>query len=682
MKIRIDFGEVRPALARCKRLRRAIGTVNPRPAGLHHDLIQASKKSLAGSLAWYAGPQREFNLSIIRSFDILAPAVVKAKVNLRIKAMGGRLTQLERDNTALTSSLQKCVQVLTKLESLANSHKNGGAQTTPASMDPVSHPHAQRVWLFDFKELRNAVAAVGGQRSAVQQVTPPPSGWYNGLVKLSRKLLGRLLAWYIQPQREFNLSALQCMAIIANFIEDLQADLKATDEHLLQLESGNLELASSLLKCMELLAALESPASSERKVDLEAALASMGGDVSKPRPVPDAWCFPIPELRSAVAAIEGPMNAIGTGETQLSGRYHRQTQHLEGLLAWYAWPVSDFNDFMNRSVEEFVCAVENLCTVMVALDERLMQAEHRMTILAESIQEQLGRLHEQVEKIVGLQHTASCEVSPGRIETGWNEAAREVSQFYIDTGLGNDRTAYVIGLFGSGRWYINTLMTHIGERAQYFRDGMRLHRGPTSMIYSGHATMRYMSRGQSEPAIMGHILEAVRSGFADVIFIYRHPLDSLLTNWIYWRTYARDNRGSWGISEAYKRTDDLCADVEQNFSEFMAFAQGDPDFFAEELGPRFLSFTEFVEETELHLQSATLRLRLEDFMLDPVKEFSKIVEVMSVDLDLSRLHIAPPRTQPYRYLTVKENVPLFRSFIDGLSDETRRRIERFGYSLG
>ena len=101
------------------------------------------------------------------------------------------------------------MQVLTKLESLANSHKNGGAQTTPASMDPVSHPHAQRVWLFDFKELRNAVAAVGGQRSAVQQVTPPPSGWYNGLVKLSRKLLGRLLAWYIQPQREFNQSALR-----------------------------------------------------------------------------------------------------------------------------------------------------------------------------------------------------------------------------------------------------------------------------------------------------------------------------------------------------------------------------------------------------------------------------------------------------------------------------------------
>ena len=37
--------------------------------------------------------------------------------------------------------------------------------------------------------------------------------------------------------------------------------------------------------------------------------------------------------------------------------------------------------------------------------------------------------------------------------------------------LGNDRTAYVIGLFGTGRSYVNELMLqNIGERAKYFRD--------------------------------------------------------------------------------------------------------------------------------------------------------------------------------------------------------------------
>jgi len=249
--------------------------------------------------------------------------------------------------------------------------------------------------------------------------------------------------------------------------------------------------------------------------------------------------------------------------------------------------------------------------------------------------------------------------------------------------LGNDRTAYVIGLLGTGRTYINDLIEqNIGERAKYFRQEFRLHPGPTSMIYSGHATIRHVSRAQALPAVTSRILESVRSGFADLIFIYRHPLDSLLTNWICWRTYICDNSATLGIAHVYKNRDELCADLEQNFFEFKAFAEGDPDFFAALPGPRFLSFPEFVEETELYLQSATLALRLEDFMIDPLKEFSKIVEVMSVDLDLSRLRIAPPRTKPYGYLAVKEKVPRFRNFINELDADTNRRIEKMGYNVG
>jgi hypothetical protein len=131
----------------------------------------------------------------------------------------------------------------------------------------------------------------------------------------------------------------------------------------------------------------------------------------------------------------------------------------------------------------------------------------------------------------------------------------------------------------------------------------------------------------------------------------------------------------------YKNRDDLYDDLERNFPEFKAFAEGDPDFFAALAGPRFLSFAEFVEETELHLRSATLTLRLEDFMIDSFKEFSRIVDVMSVDLDLSGLSVAPPRAKPYGYLTVKDKVPRFRNFIDGLDAETKRRIEKIGYDV-
>jgi len=257
------------------------------------------------------------------------------------------------------------------------------------------------------------------------------------------------------------------------------------------------------------------------------------------------------------------------------------------------------------------------------------------------------------------------------VERGW----------YI-TRLGNDRTAYVVGLFGTGRMYVYELMAHnIGERAKYCVLAIRLHPVPTSMIYSGHATMKYISREQALPAVTSRMLEAVRWGLADLIFVYRHPLDSLLTNWVWWRTYLRTHTMIIGISVAYKNAGDVCTDLEQNFAEFEAFAKGDPGFFVSAPGPRFLSFPEFVEETELYLQSATLALRLEDFMIDPLKEFSKIAEVMSVDLDLSRLELFPPRTKAYGYLAVKEKVPRFNDFINGLDAETKRRIEKIGYNL-
>jgi hypothetical protein len=248
------------------------------------------------------------------------------------------------------------------------------------------------------------------------------------------------------------------------------------------------------------------------------------------------------------------------------------------------------------------------------------------------------------------------------------------------------RTAYIIGLFGTGRWYINDLVRqNIGERARYFREEntakFPIHPCPTSMIHSCHATLRYVSRGQKPPAITRRILELVRSGFADLFFIYRHPLDSLLTNWVWWRTYLVHNLMISGISTIYKNIDDFCAHLEQDFSDFKAFADGDPGFFADRTGPRFLSFQEFVEETELFTECATLALRLEDFTVDPVREFSKIVTAMSVDLDLSRSHLAPPNSKPYRYLAVKEKVPRFRDFIDGLDAVTKRRIEKRGYEL-
>ncbi len=414
---------------------------------------------------------------------------------------------------------------------------------------------------------------------------------------------------------------------------------------------------------------------------------TMASHATRRQAAPCVWLYDLDELLRTSAGLEGLRNAVGAVNPRLPGWHNHLIQlvkkALARLLAWYTRPLRDFNASVSRSLEQIVCALDHLSMNVLALDRlRVAQSENRSAGQAESIREQLELLHQRITALQ-QQKIPNPEDAAGAVVASWRERAHENSGICEETDFATDRTAYIMGLFGTGRLYLNELIRqNIGERARYFRDTIRLHPGPTPMIYSGHATIRHVSREQASPAVTSCILEAVRSRFADSIFIYRHPLDSLLTNWIWWRTYIRENIRIPGISAVYKNSDDLCADLDSKFFEFKAFAQGDPDFFATCPGPRFLSFPEFVEETELHVQAASLALRLEDFMVDPSREFCRIADVMSVDLDLNRLSLSLPKTRAYGYLAVKERVPRFERFIHGLDAATRRRIEKLGFDDG
>jgi hypothetical protein len=405
----------------------------------------------------------------------------------------------------------------------------------------------------------------------------------------------------------------------------------------------------------------------------------------------DGWnLYDFEELRRMLAVLGALENAVGTINPRPAEWHNGLIQFGKKLLApflnWYRRPLHKFHTAVNRSLEEIFYVLERrnmavsyapqlmdqLSLNVAALEARVIQSERRNATLAAALQKQLDLLQEQLKNLVSLQPT-SVDVPAGRVET-------DTSGLSIHTGINSCRTTYIIGLFGTGRLYINELLVaNLSERARYLKDTIRLHPGPTPMIYSGHATVKYTSRAQELPAVTSCIREAVRLGFANLIFLYRHPLDSLLTNWVWWRTYIRHKRAISGISQIYRNTDDLCADLDQNFPEFLAFAEGDPDFFGGLPGPRFLSFPEFVEETELHLQFTTLTLRLEDFMIDPQREFDKLLELVAPDIDRGGLSVPPPRAKAFGYLAVKERLPRFRNFVDELDAETKRRIEKIGY---
>jgi hypothetical protein len=169
-----------------------------------------------------------------------------------------------------------------------------------------------------------------------------------------------------------------------------------------------------------------------------------------------------------------------------------------------------------------------------------------------------------------------------------------------------------------------------------------------------------------------------------MIFIYRHPLDSLLTNWIWWRSNLR--AGATGpehgafISSSFKSLDALCEIVEQEWASFEAFAVGDPCFFADVPGARFLSFAEFVEESVLLFEQATLRLPFEAFMTNPYAAFVKVVDVISPEMHLScTLHIGRPQSKPGTHLFVMKSVPRFNEFVNSISPETKRLMLKLGY---
>jgi hypothetical protein len=290
------------------------------------------------------------------------------------------------------------------------------------------------------------------------------------------------------------------------------------------------------------------------------------------------------------------------------------------------------------------------------------------------------------------QHETSGQVSPNR---WWEFLSKQKPAsgrppslwsrlFHYPVGR---RPTYIIGIFGSGRMYLTSLVLHTDpEVAYYYRGEWRHYLGNIPVILSGHVTSMYEGAFCDRPDYGRVLLERAAAGLINLVFVYRHPLDSLLSNWVWFRKFLRQEKPASGIAASYKTEADLHRDLSENFDEFCLFCEGSKDFARVATGTsrdwRFLSLLEFIHETEVFLSSANVHaFRFEDFQIDAATQFKRFASILAPDLPPKLDQLPAPQAASSRYLSARENVSAFRAKIDSLPTHITKRIVALGYSV-
>ena len=88
----------------------AIGSVNPRPAGLVNNVVQSVKRSIARGLGWFVRDQIEYNRGVLVAVEATLEAL--NDVNRTFVAVGSRLDELRGDMRTATDEAKDRAEVL------------------------------------------------------------------------------------------------------------------------------------------------------------------------------------------------------------------------------------------------------------------------------------------------------------------------------------------------------------------------------------------------------------------------------------------------------------------------------------------------------------------------------------------------------------------------------------------
>ncbi len=247
----------------------------------------------------------------------------------------------------------------------------------------------------------------------------------------------------------------------------------------------------------------------------------------------------------------------------------------------------------------------------------------------------------------------------------------------------------VIGLFGTGRNYFSNAFLSHSTLAPLFQDGLAScgMYANHSLICSGHATLRHQSSFQMEPdQTEALLLRPLHDGFHRILFVLRHPVDSLFSNWAWWRRYCETGTPHNGaVKEVFGGNMGLIDDIRSNIPAFLSFmAEGSiPSKLG---GPAehcsFLSFEQILDESLAWMKiPGVVSIRFEEIHenLDTVSE--TITSLLS-RRRWGSLVLESPLSTAFNYRQIFRGHPDIQSLVcAGIGKETSDKLARLGYCI-
>lgn len=272
----------------------------------------------------------------------------------------------------------------------------------------------------------------------------------------------------------------------------------------------------------------------------------------------------------------------------------------------------------------------------------------------------------------------------------WEEAGWSLDTYRrVTDRLDIPRPLIIVGLFGTGRTYFSELILGNPQIAPIYQEGLAScgYFAEHILISSGHATIKHSSSFQMLPQdTEKRLVEPLHQGYHDILFVLRHPFDSLFSNWAWWRKYSETGvPHKDAVGGVFGGNSGLVQDIRRNRDAFIAFmTQGRVPFSSKvnSTNDHFLSFDAMLDESLLWSVVDNIKsIRFEQLHQD-LAVASAVIGPMIFGSTRSEFILTPPKSKPFNFRSVFRECPDIEFLVKShCTPESVDKMNALGYSL-